>query len=46
VTKLLYVEHSEDNLYMLEMRLELLGDLVATIRRVLAQIVEASFTAR
>jgi two-component system cell cycle response regulator DivK len=26
VTKLLYVEHSEDNLYMLKMRLELLGD--------------------
>jgi len=26
VTKLLYVEHSEDNLYVLKMRLELLGD--------------------
>ena len=26
MTKLLYVEHSEDNLYMLKMRLELLGD--------------------
>ena len=48
MTKLLYVEHSEDNLYMLKMRLELLGDfevlaspieferLVGTIRRVLA----------
>jgi two-component system cell cycle response regulator DivK len=26
VTKLLYVEHSDDNLYMLKTRLELLGD--------------------
>jgi CheY-like chemotaxis protein len=26
VTKVLYVEHNDDNLYMLKMRLELLGD--------------------
>jgi CheY-like chemotaxis protein len=26
VTKLLYVEHNDDNLYMLKTRLELLGD--------------------
>ena len=26
MTKVLYVEHNDDNLYMLKMRLELLGD--------------------
>ena len=48
MTKLLYVEDNDDNVFMLKMRLELLGDfevlaspieferLVGTIRRVLA----------
>jgi hypothetical protein len=30
VTQVLYIEHNEDNLYMLKMRLELLGDFEMT----------------
>lgn len=31
MTQVLYIEHNEDNLYMLKMRLELLGDFEVTL---------------